>query len=345
MNSYILYINGNYILDKTLNLKDLFKIKKIDVLNDVEDNLNKMRFNANKLLQLEQCCNPFCKECSYFGYCYSHLPKNNIFKLSGVKNAYKMFKEGTVTFEDYLNNYGHVSGIIHEKAIEQIDFELNDLPQKVDKLKLNKFLDKLVYPLYYLDFETIRKPIPKFDGYKSNMRMLIQYSLHIQLSIGSPLIHKEYLLVDDIDNREEVALRLINDLGTEGSIIAYHSSYESGVIDELKNIVPHYDNELSKIQERIVDLEEPFANRGVYNKKMVGRSSIKVVLPAMCPNYEDAYHNLALVHNGLDAMTFFNKMLVSEGEEKQKIINGLLEYCCLDTMAMVVILEELYKLR
>ena len=43
-------------------------------------------------------------------------------------------------------------------------------------------------------------------------------------------------------------------------------------------------------------------------------------------------------------MTLYNKMLVSYGVEKELIKNGLLEYCCLDTMAMVVILEKLYTL-
>ena len=343
-NSYILYINSNYVLKDKLDLHKLFNISRVQIDNNVEENINNYRKEYQNLPPLKACKNCVSGDCSYFNYCFSHLPKNNIFKLSGLRNSYNYYNEGIITFNDYLNRCSNNSGIIHSKILEQINYELNDIPEKVNKKNLNDFLNTLEYPLYYLDFETIRKPIPKYPDYKSNQRIIIQYSLHIQEYIKGPLIHKEYLLTEDYDNREEVAERLINDLGTKGSIIAYHSSYEAGVIKELIDLVPKHKNQLNELINRIVDLEMPFRQRDVYNKNMCGKSSIKLVLPAMCPDYEQSYKNLSLVHNGVDAMTMYNKMIVSTGEEKERIINGLLEYCCLDTKAMVVVLEKLYDL-
>ena len=40
-----------------------------------------MRNKCDELSELEASNN--CKECPFFNYCFSHLPKNNIFKLAG----------------------------------------------------------------------------------------------------------------------------------------------------------------------------------------------------------------------------------------------------------------------
>lgn len=344
-NSYVLYINKNYVLNKNLNLNDLFVKEKILIKTDVENNLNKLRKEHNILQPLYAC--KHCTDngnCPYNHYCFEKLPKNNVFELAHLKKAYDYFNKGIITFNDYKKNTLNKEGTIQDKILEQIDFELNDLPMKVEKDKLNDFINTLKYPLYYLDFETIRKPIPKYEGYKTNQRLLIQYSLHIQEEINGPLKHKEYLLTEEYDNRVEVAKRLLDDLGNEGSIIVYFKQFESGVIEELSDLVPSLKNELLELNKRIVDLEVPFKKRIVYNKYMLGKSSIKKVLPAMRDDFKNSYKNLTLVHNGVDAMTLYNKMINSKGDEKQKIIDGLLEYCCLDTMAMVVILEKLYSL-
>lgn len=340
--SYVLHINKDYVLDDKLELKQLFKKVEIDIKDDVEDNLNEIRNILNKQSVFNP--NKNCKDCPYYNYCFEVLPKNNVFQLSGIKKPFEYYNKGIITFDDYFTKVKDNSGILHDKILEQIDHELNNRPLKVDKDKLNKFMDTLEYPLYYLDFETITYPIPKFKGYKTNHKMLVQYSLHIKESKDKELIHKEYLLTEDYDNKEEVAKRLINDLGEKGSIIVYNKSFESNIIKKLSELTPMYKQQLLDLIERIVDLEIPFKTRAVYNRKMVGKSSIKKVLPAMCPEYENAYKDLKLVHNGIDAMTLYNKMINSVGEEKEEIVTGLLEYCGLDTMAMVAILEQLYKL-
>lgn len=46
--------------------------------------------------------------------------------------------------------------------------------------------------------------------------------------------------------------------------------------------------------------------------------------------------------NGGDAIDINPKLLVTLLEEKERIHNGLLQYCCLDTLAIV---KELRKIR
>ena len=78
---------------------------------------------------------------------------------------------------------------------------------------------------------------------------------------------------------------------------------------------------------------------------MGGSFSIKVVLPALFPDDPELnYHNLnTLVQNGGDAMTIFPKIQDMSPEEATQARPALLDYCHLDTLAMVRIWQELMK--
>ena len=69
------------------------------------------------------------------------------------------------------------------------------------------------------------------------------------------------------------------------------------------------------------DLEIPFSKHYYYCKAMEGKSSIKKVLPALGP--------------GEPELDYF----ALEGVHKQ-----ILDYCCLDTLAVVKALERLYTI-
>ena len=55
------------------------------------------------------------------------------------------------------------------------------------------------------------------------------------------------------------------------------------------------------------------------------------------------YHNLEGVHNGSEASMAFEKMGEMQPEELQACRENLLKYCCLDTLAMVRVHEELRR--
>ncbi|PCI27252.1 MAG: phosphomethylpyrimidine kinase, partial [SAR324 cluster bacterium] len=74
---------------------------------------------------------------------------------------------------------------------------------------------------------------------------------------------------------------------------------------------------------------------------MQGSYSIKYVLPSLVPEMEKAYKNLNGIQNGGDAMNAFPKLSSMNPEEKEETRRALLEYCKLDTLAMVKVLEKL----
>jgi len=89
-------------------------------------------------------------------------------------------------------------------------------------------------------------------------------------------------------------------------------------------------------------LAEPFKEKHIYSRNMAGSYSIKKVLPVMVPEFNNAYHNLNLIHNGGEAMNGFKKFVFMESScEKEKYRKALTEYCKLDTLAMQLILLEM----
>ena len=74
---------------------------------------------------------------------------------------------------------------------------------------------------------------------------------------------------------------------------------------------------------------------------MNGSYSIKYILPALVPQMQQAYKELDGVQNGSEAMNAFANLSKLNDTEKEKMRNSLLEYCKLDTLAMVRVLERL----
>ncbi|XMD89928.1 hypothetical protein UPTC5079_000905 [Campylobacter lari] len=59
---------------------------------------------------------------------------------------------------------------------------------------------------------------------------------------------------------------------------------------------------------------------------------------------EQAYKNLGLIQNGSEAMKSFETMQNMDENERKAYRQALLEYCKLDTLAMVKILKHLEEL-
>lgn len=88
----------------------------------------------------------------------------------------------------------------------------------------------------------------------------------------------------------------------------------------------------------------PFQNKDFYHPNMKGRYSIKYILPALVPEFENIYKQLDLIHNGGEAMEAFASLSnINDLKLKQRYRDWLLEYCKLDTLIMVKILEKLRR--
>jgi len=91
----------------------------------------------------------------------------------------------------------------------------------------------------------------------------------------------------------------------------------------------------------VQDLEVPFRNKYYYTKEMQGRSSIKKVLPALVP--ELSYSDLEIQEGGTASATFLSMFKGEFDGDYNEMHQHLLDYCKLDTYAMVKLLERLYE--
>ena len=347
--SSIVYINSFYERIGNLNLNKFFKIEDVSkIVNEkqtqVEDYIHEINdYMKNKEEPMEKigmhCVNPY--DCPFFKYCIKDLPKNNIFNLKRIRNSTKFnyYNKGIYCYEDLLKEK------IDLKVREQIEFELFNKEDKINKDRIKEFLKTITYPLYFLDFETYQQSIPMFDYVKPYEQIPFQYSLHIIKKEDSKLEHKEFLAKSGIDPRRNLALQLIKDIPKDVCVLAYNMSFEKSVIKRLAKLYPDLKNHLLNIYNNIKDLMIPFYNHDYYSKKMQGSYSIKYVLPSLFPNDKELdYHNLEGIHNGSEAMTAFKDLEKLSKEDQEIVRNNLLKYCELDTYAMVKIYEKLKKI-
>lgn len=347
--TYLVCIDTDYVRGEELDIQGLFKIVDMHEWVDLEYPLVENRLEvAEKTLSStdeplrdigEHCSNPY--DCAYWAYCSRHLPTPSVFDLYRMNKDKKFdyYRKGQAAFPDLVGNPN-----LNEKQLRQIQHQLSDCGDEVDKASICAFLDTLSFPLYFLDFETMQQAVPQFPGAKPYAQIPFQYSLHYIETPGGELKHKEFLAESGVDPRRAIAESLCRDIPMNVCVTAYNKGFECGRLKELAELFPDLANHLLNIRGNVKDLLDPFQAGYYYNKAMGGSFSIKSVLPALFPGDPELdYHNLEGVHNGGEAMTIFPKIKDMPPEEAATARKNLLAYCKLDTYAMVKVWEKLVE--
>jgi hypothetical protein len=205
-----------------------------------------------------------------------------------------------------------------------------------------RVLDDILWPARYLDFEAVSPCVPWFEGRPPYDPIPFQYSLHLLTSPDAAPMHWEYLAPAIGDWRRELTERLLEDLGTAGSIVVY-SSYEKTRLNALAALFPDLQTRIEAVVARLFDLERIFKD-GYCHPGFAGSTSIKKVLPVMVDGL--GYDALG-VGNGDDAAGVFALMRVGKypAPDHAQWRRKLLEYCGLDTLAMVRLHQALLEVR
>jgi hypothetical protein len=338
---FILHLNNEYVRQGELDINKLFKTTEItseveELMDDIEERIEPMLNTINEKEPTvsigKQCDDPYT--CPVKKECWDFLPKHNVFHLSRGKNkAIELFERGILELKDIPEDFKltgkqqiqrecHLEGKVH-----------------IHKDKIKSFLNQLDYPLYYLDFETFSTAIPKFDGLVPYSQVPFQFSLHVVGEEGAEAKHFEFLYEDNDDPRREFIEALIDVLGDSGSVIVYNQSFEINRLKELGAFFPEHSGWVEGVLGRVIDLLIPFREFAYYNSDQNGSASIKYVLPALTgENYSEMG-----IGSGTIASTEFFKSAYEEcsEEKKEKVRKDLLEYCKLDTLAEVMIVDKL----
>ncbi len=212
----------------------------------------------------------------------------------------------------------------------------------ISKDKIKSFLDSFSYPLYFYDYETLSSLVPYFDGLKPYQQLPFQYSIHILDSPDSELRHEEFLHRDSANPAESLTKSLASHIGNEGTVLAWNMSFEKSCNTLLGSLVPEYADFYSKLNERIVDLMIPFSQNWYVDADFCGSASIKKVLPVLVPSLS---HKDLDISDGSSAQRLWMEAVLDgkRPDEKEKILGDLLDYCKLDTLAMVEIYRKLLE--
>ncbi len=202
-------------------------------------------------------------------------------------------------------------------------------------------LDSIQWPCYYLDFESVMTALPLYPGHGCYRPILTQFSVHRRENLQAPHSHREYLADATRDCDREFAEALLDALGDTGSIFVY-SVFEQDSINALALQFPDLANRLHALVGRLVDLL-PIIQKHVYDAAFRGRTTLKRVLPALVTDL--SYNGLAIKDGGT-AVALFARMAKGEitGDAVAQVRRDLLDYCRMDTLAMVHLHEALWSL-
>ena len=346
--SYILHLDSRYVRAGELDIAKLFITE--NVTEDVEEMMPRIDVEVKRALEylskeVEPKGNCVCiykgrsKHCATFKHSNPEVPEYSVHDIARIGLSKKKLTE----LVD-----GRFFGI-HEVSD---DFELSDIQRnQVDAHNLDRILKKndhiaeefenLVFPLYFLDYETFPSAIPRFDGFSPYQQIPFQYSLHIVNKPGAEIIHHEFLHTDEDDPSLAFVTALTRDIGDKGTVVVWNKKFECKINDEISRRLPSYKPFIDDVNSRVYDLMDVFSKQFYVHKDFRGGTSIKDVLPVLVP--ELSYKSLSIKEGGT-ASQKWNEMTTGglDSSEKSEIANNLREYCKLDTYAMYAIWKHLY---
>lgn len=276
-----------------------------------------------------QCLKPYV--CGFIDYCQSQEPQAE-YPVHWLPSIQAKALKDHVAAHPALDLRDTPDDLLNELQLRVKKHSLSgkvyfDAAGAASALKLHKL------PAYFLDFETIQFAVPIWKGTRPYQKIPFQFSLHILNSKGR-LEAKSFLDLSSDDPSRSVAESLISACGKRGPIFVYNAGFEGACISELARRFKKLSSDLMAIKDRLVDLH-PITKANYYHASQCGSWSIKAVLPAIAPDL--SYESLEGVQNGGMAMNAYLEAIHPDAtaERKAEIESQLLEYCGVDTFAMV----------
>jgi len=331
----IMYLNKNSVWNNQAH--ELFLLQ--DVTDDIQSYLDRIDDNvgiAAKMLEEDVSPNsPLCRNCFQGGgccfkkHCWENVKSPTIFDIPlHWKYRDDFTGQGILQLKDIPDSME-----LKEKVKVSVDRGKNQAIE-IDNQAVNEWLSNLCFPIYFLDFETYSPAIPIFSNMRPYQRIPFQFSCHI-LNKNGEIKHVAFLHKHNSDPRQLFLSKLKQILGKQGSIVVYHQSFEAGVLKELKEVLKDEESEvLDALITRMVDLEIIFLKH-YYHYAFKGSTSIKAVLPVLCP--ELTYDDLEIKKGDQASIAWLDVI----NKNKNNVAVDLEKYCKLDTYAMLEIYKKL----
>lgn len=336
-------INPKFYYENEIIVKDYFVIyditsKTVSSLDDLQKDLEKFleysNYTNSQIQNLPKCKS--IKDCRNISFCYN-INSPQILELRESGQLLSEF------LDKQIFSFEQIPDTVELNRIQKIQVEatLNNR-EYINFQEIHFFLKKLKYPVYFLDFETINpvKPLYKYSRPFEHIPFLLY--MFILDSPSSEL--KEQYFVEDFqsDPRRGILEILSKTITKEGTILCFNDLIEKGCLRAASQVYPEYIEWFESIQNNFLDISILFKNLHYYHPKQKGKASLKAVLEPMTGlNYED----LEIQDGGIANFEFL-KLKISKRvmpDEKEQVVQKILNYCRRDAFALFKILEKLYN--
>lgn len=346
----LIHLNPEYVRKGDLSLKQLFVIEDMtdrvkEMSEEVLEEMKRALDYINKQDEPKGPCSCVYRgrsaHCTTFHYSNPNVPEYSIHDLARIGLSKKKLIELVDSNNFHLHEIpAHLE--LSDTQKNQVMTYLHDTVIHEDEL-IKEELEKLVFPIYFLDYETFPSAIPRFDGFSPYQQIPFQYSLHILREPGLELEHVDFIYTEDGDPSHAFVEALRGHIGPVGSVVVWHKGFECARNKELAERIPESGKFFLDIESRIFDLEDIFKKQHYVHKDFKGSSSIKKILPVLAPSL--SYKELEIREGG-SAADAWNKIVTGAitNEEARETTKNLREYCKLDTYAMYAIWKELHKM-
>lgn len=347
--AYVMHLNREATAQDPQDLDQLFLKASVTtqaraLLGEVEAKASAMAAHLDRDTAPPREIGPHCSapySCPCQEVCWEHLPTPSIFDVPGLGPlAWQLYAEGTRAPREI--NLERVNE--HKRRI--VESLASGVPW-IDREALSEAMRAWVFPLHFLDFETIGLAIPRFESTKPYQQVPFQWSCHIvhrREDFSAPE-HSEFVATDAKDPRIALTDALRSALGPTGSIVAYNQSFEIRVLRELATFLPQKEPWITSLIPRFVD-PLPILKRSTYHPAFGNSYSIKSVAPAILGD-SFSYERLR-VGDGSAAQEAYLDLIAPDTSpnksdvERHALLAGLKEYCRQDTLAMVELVRWMF---
>lgn len=338
----IIHLNKDYVRNGEIDPEQLLNSEDVtekirELYSEVSIEIEQASHYINqKSIDTSQCScrlNTRSNHCDSFSFFNAEIPEFSIYEIGNIRanKIQDLYNQGILSIREIPHNFK-----LNSKQELQIESLRKNKPI-VEKARIDKILSSLEFPLHFIDYETYASAVPKIDGVRPHQHIPFQVSIYTMQEDGS-IEHFEFL-AHELEIPAQMVQFMVDSTGMTGTFISWHKSFEMGRNKDMIEWLPQYQEYLEYMNSNMFDLEDIFKSEYV-DYRFHGSTSIKKVLPVLLP--ELSYEDLE-VQNGTMALDLWGRMVLDENfkEDKARVRAKLLEYCKLDTWAMVALYNKL----
>lgn len=341
----IIHLNKDYVKQGVINANELLEV--VDVTEQIENlyssvinDINAASNFINKEAIKENKCSSRYKtrtnHCDSFKYFNKDIPEFSVYEIARIsaKKIGQLVDNNQLGILDIPQDFE--LSAIQQLQVESVRKEL----VLINKPSIQKTLNGLKFPLHFIDYETFPTAVPKLDNMSPHNHLVFQVSIHTMQENGE-LAHFEWL-GNKLEQPVEMLKQMQGFTGSTGTFISWNAPFEVSRNKDMIVWIPQFKDYLNYMNTHMFDLMNIFKTDYV-DYRFHGSTSIKKVLPVLCPQF--SYSDLE-VQDGTMALDTWGRMVSDTNfkEDIEQTRKDLLEYCKMDTLAMVKIYEKLIQL-